>query len=835
MAVRGLSTVAGAALLLVMLAAIGVVALTLLGRIGEEGLSAIHMVREAARPDVDAVLTWHNLAACGVSLPSDLMPRYVIYAEPGSEPVYYAYNGTVVRCPSRPGVTNVTFVGLDGRVARLRIAVLDGDAVAANSRVETPTTVVYIGEVNDTAAFPVYLSVVNRLDAYWPIRAVVVSASSSDSDLVCNVTELGEYYVVQPLSQGIAKAGVVTCTAVGPVDFATVSLSVEVEQPGNNSVRLSAPNAVLVVNASALGAYINRSVPGLAGMCNVDPPPVALIGYTWQSFDRPVVSGLEVALRYGGDSPTTFTWSLNYSASGYSQAGTVTLQPGQQTYLLDVSFSLGVDVPEDGLMLLVLNSSDVVCVFPIRAPRAVTFELVKDVVFDNGTLVIWLRNVGLGSGTLVSASIRGLGTVQLSQRVLPGDLVKISFDGAATSTQYTLDLVVDHDDFATEAQPDQSISFQTDDVPWISGFNCRVPITVEELSGNDLFDYTVKVVIRDPEVLSASNGTDLLFVRYGTAGPIFLNHWVERWGAGEAVVWVKLDSLPANSNETVYMYFCNPNWQDRSSLVSVISVNDPAWNGAYRYEVWDTGVNAFEGIVGVSLGQVMDDESIRYTLPTQIPFYDLTVDTIYIDSNGRIGMGVDYGSLRYSSLDLLLITRSVAAAWANLIIDGFYYDVDGDGSAEPIYCINSGGIYVDDNYLDSSPIRELNGLQGVAIYWDARFWGGQILLCIFGFCLATCPGPVQFETILYYNGIIRIDFGTIYTGDLETIGAALSDTTMVVGISSGDENMYTVYGSGAHGIDPSYLNNHTTLVFWPRKYVEPEPLVTVGGLETATP
>lgn len=93
---KGLSSVAGASILLVILAVAGFVALTLLNRIGEEGLSTLYMVREAARPDVNAVLTWHNLTTCGVSLPSDLMPRYVIYAEPGSEPAYYAFNLSLI-------------------------------------------------------------------------------------------------------------------------------------------------------------------------------------------------------------------------------------------------------------------------------------------------------------------------------------------------------------------------------------------------------------------------------------------------------------------------------------------------------------------------------------------------------------------------------------------------------------------------------------------------------------------------------------------------------------------------------------------------------------------
>ncbi len=66
-----------------------------------------------------------------------------------------------------------------------------------------------------------------------------------------------------------------------------------------------------------------------------------------------------------------------------------------------------------------------------------------------------------------------------------------------------------------------------------------------------------------PYTHANNNGSDIRFAN--TAGAT-LNYWIEHWTVnGTSSIWVKIDSIPANSLTTIYMYYGNPNATNQSN------------------------------------------------------------------------------------------------------------------------------------------------------------------------------------------------------------------------------------------------------------------------------
>lgn len=96
---------------------------------------------------------------------------------------------------------------------------------------------------------------------------------------------------------------------------------------------------------------------------------------------------------------------------------------------------------------------------------------------------------------------------------------------------------------------------------WSCAWPYRTQITVQENSGGTLTDYQIKIDITGAVLNSGyawtSDGFDLRIVDSDDLTQ--LEHWVETWDqSGEtATVWVKLDTLLANENKTLYIYYGN--------------------------------------------------------------------------------------------------------------------------------------------------------------------------------------------------------------------------------------------------------------------------------------
>jgi len=92
-------------------------------------------------------------------------------------------------------------------------------------------------------------------------------------------------------------------------------------------------------------------------------------------------------------------------------------------------------------------------------------------------------------------------------------------------------------------------------------YSYRRRVRITELSGNTLTDYQIKIEIGagDPIFAHArSAGEDIRFCYYPEEE--MLSYWIEKFDpdAEEAIIWVKVPSIPANSEIEIYMYYGNP-------------------------------------------------------------------------------------------------------------------------------------------------------------------------------------------------------------------------------------------------------------------------------------
>jgi len=89
----------------------------------------------------------------------------------------------------------------------------------------------------------------------------------------------------------------------------------------------------------------------------------------------------------------------------------------------------------------------------------------------------------------------------------------------------------------------------------------RRRVRITERSGNTLTDYQIKIEIGagDPIFAHArSAGEDIRFCYHPEAD--MLSYWIEKFDpdAEEAIIWVKVPSIPASSEIEIFMYYGNP-------------------------------------------------------------------------------------------------------------------------------------------------------------------------------------------------------------------------------------------------------------------------------------
>ena len=314
-------------------------------------------------------------------------------------------------------------------------------------------------------------------------------------------------------------------------------------------------------------------------------------------------------------------------------------------------------------------------------------------------------------------------------------------------------------------------------------------INITENTGTDLTNYTVRIVLNSTNfdfTQANPDGSDIRFL--GPDRVTLLNYWIQDWdpAAEQAVIWVKVPLLRGGENTTIYMLYGNPAATFDTTHHGLLKVMEPlpandGSNYVIYYEPWDMGDNYFDPNQGVyQSAWSADDGYWSYTLPFTFPYYSATYSSVYVCSNGFLG--TTYAGADYSSTIAELESRGmIAPFWADLMTN-----------------LAGTGIYLNDSYSDEYG-------QGVLIRWATKFYYNR--------------GAQNFDVVLYSNGLIRFDYGTIY-------GTSSTDDTPVIGVSYGDGTHYTLLVTSDNE-NPSNWDNHNSVMLWPRKKATVEPSVAI--------
>jgi len=200
---------------------------------------------------------------------------------------------------------------------------------------------------------------------------------------------------------------------------------------------------------------------------------------------------------------------------------------------------------------------------------------------------------------------------------------------------------------------------------WLSGWSYRRKVTITEKSGNNLTDYQIKVELNSSNFdfsKAKSDGSDIRFT--DSDGVTLLSYWIESWDSTneEAIIWVKVPSIPASNSAYIYMYYGNSSAEDASSGSDTFQIFDDfedgstsGWSSSNSYTTFsistDAGYNSAHGL------NVHVDNSGSYDLKRSIGGQKLgyirfslkhlnyaqdDIDTVLRDSNGNVIAGLNW-------------------------------------------------------------------------------------------------------------------------------------------------------------------------------------------------
>jgi len=93
-----------------------------------------------------------------------------------------------------------------------------------------------------------------------------------------------------------------------------------------------------------------------------------------------------------------------------------------------------------------------------------------------------------------------------------------------------------------------------------AAFKYRRKITITEQSGKDLTDYQICIELSSSNFDFSHTKSDGSDIRFTDENGSELDYWIESWDSEneQAKVWIKIPSLPANSEKEIWMYYGNP-------------------------------------------------------------------------------------------------------------------------------------------------------------------------------------------------------------------------------------------------------------------------------------
>ena len=153
---------------------------------------------------------------------------------------------------------------------------------------------------------------------------------------------------------------------------------------------------------------------------------------------------------------------------------------------------------------------------------------------------------------------------------------------------------------------------------WLSGWSYRRAITIAEQSGSTLTDYQVRIELNSSNFdFSKANadGSDIRFT--ADDGETLLSYYIEKWDSTneEAIIWVKVPSIPANGDVTIYMYYGNSSAVSESDGEAVFEFFDDFEGTELDTNKWTGDTDKVEVLDGILHG--LDSSSWNIIVHTE--------------------------------------------------------------------------------------------------------------------------------------------------------------------------------------------------------------------------
>ncbi len=228
---------------------------------------------------------------------------------------------------------------------------------------------------------------------------------------------------------------------------------------------------------------------------------------------------------------------------------------------------------------------------------------------------------------------------------------------------------------------------------WLTGFSYRKAITIDNTSNSsNLTDYQVLLTFDTQTLISQGKmRSDCGDIRFTDSnGTTLLNYWIESGcNTTQTKVWIKVPSIPASSNKTIYVYYGNSNATSASNGDATFIFFDD-------FSIFDTNKWSYSGSPSVSNG-VLSLPAVSFVTSKNsfLSLGTLIEATIKVDSEYRVRVGFYSKPLNYD------IPNSVYNEWAlgSCYYNGLDPTVNIWQNWKVIYTYSSSFGYLDNNFL----------------------------------------------------------------------------------------------------------------------------------------
>jgi len=131
----------------------------------------------------------------------------------------------------------------------------------------------------------------------------------------------------------------------------------------------------------------------------------------------------------------------------------------------------------------------------------------------------------------------------------------------------------------------------------------RIPITVTDNSGNDLYNYTIEINLNSTnfnhwDIVSS----DSIAFFDSNNNPLY--YWIEYFNKTEenATIWVKIPYIPANGSTTIYMYYDVNGYNKYNDPHKAFAWYDNFTSDTSQYYNWDSGTWTWNTSTGILEG-----------------------------------------------------------------------------------------------------------------------------------------------------------------------------------------------------------------------------------------